>query len=212
MAIACVYPVWRHLPADATIPRLYLYIFAALLTLSITLEGMVVAIRNGLFYHRWSHAVLRTSNGMAQLRLQLSRPIKTEPGQYIQLWLPSASFWAFAQSHPFVVTSWDRVPQTTLDLFIQPRQGFTRNLLRLYRPGDLLRPRWALFSGPHGQTAPVEKYEKVMMVADGAGIAAQLPYLKKLIHGYHARQVVTRHIHLIWHIHNIGIPAFPVRY
>lgn len=43
-----------------------------------------------------------------------------------------------------------------------------------------------------------------MMVADGAEIAAQLPYLKRLIHGYHARQVFTRRIHLIWQISDMG--------
>jgi NAD(P)H-flavin reductase len=61
-----------------------------------------------------------------------------------------------------------------------------------------------MFSGPHGQVLPVGKYETVMMVADGVGIAAQLPYLKSLIHGYHARRVVTRRIHLVWQIDSLG--------
>lgn len=178
-----------------------------------TLDGMMVMIRNGLFYLRPPYAAIITASGMVNLRLQLSRPLKTEPGQYIQLWLPSASFWAIVQTHPFVVTSWENAPQRSLDLFIQPRRGFTGNLLSLPSPGKGARRRWALFSGPHGQTVPVERFEKVMMVADGAGIATQLPYLKKLIHGYHARQVVTRRIHLVWHIHDLGIfPPDPEPY
>ena len=61
-----------------------------------------------------------------------------------------------------------------------------------------------MFSGPYGQTISAGKYEKVVMVADGVGIAAQLPYLQKLIHGYHTRQGFTRRIHLIWQISDIG--------
>lgn len=32
--------------------------------------------------------------------VKLSRPLKVEAGQYINLWIPSVSFWTFLQSHP----------------------------------------------------------------------------------------------------------------
>ncbi|KAH7356445.1 hypothetical protein BKA65DRAFT_474262 [Rhexocercosporidium sp. MPI-PUGE-AT-0058] len=42
------------------------------------------------------------------------------------------------------------------------------------------------------------------MIASGFGIAAQLPYLKRLIHSYNAREVCARRIHLIWQIEDKG--------
>ena len=42
----------------------------------------------------------------------------------------------------------------------------------------------ALFTGPHGVSAPLGEFERVLMVASGFGIVAQLPYLRQLIRGY----------------------------
>lgn len=49
----------------------------------------------------------------------------------------------------------------------------------------------------------VEEYKTVLMFASGLRIAAQAPYLKQL-HGYNARDVRTRRIHVIWQIEDIG--------
>lgn len=204
LAVLCAYSVWRHLPADRAFPRTYLYIFAGLFGMTLALEGGTIVARNGFSHYHRSHGTISSSCGMVKIRLQLSKSLSVKPGQYIKLWLPSASFWSFLQCHPFVVTSWSVAPQSTIDLFVQPRRGFTREILYLAQPVKEAKPHWVMFSGPYGRSIPVGKYEKVMMVADGAGIAAQLPYLKRLIHGYHARQVFTRRIHLIWQISNTG--------
>ena len=185
-------------PDKHVFPHVYVLIFAGLFGATFMLEVLIVVVRNGR-----TRATVTCSCGTVKLRLHLSKPLKMEPGQYINLWMP-VSFCTFLQSHPFVVTSWTATPQATLDLFIQPRRGFTRDLLDRAREGKETKVEWAMFSGPHGQVVPVGEYERVVMVADGAGIAAQLPYLKRLIHGYHARQLVTRRIHLIWQISDIG--------
>ncbi len=41
---------------------------------------------------------------------------------------PPLAFWPFLQSHPFVVTNLANGKQSTLELFIQPRRGLTREL------------------------------------------------------------------------------------
>ncbi len=165
---------------------------------------MLVLVRNGWSHRQGSRVTATSSCGMVKLKLHLCKPLKIEPGQYLNLWMPSVSMGAFLQSHPFMVTSWSIEPQTSLDFLIQPRRGITRDLLRLTRLGAPIKSKWVVFSGPHGHTVPVGQYETVVMVADGVGIASQLPYLKKLIHGYHARRMVTRRIHLIWQISDIG--------
>jgi NAD(P)H-flavin reductase len=137
--------------------------------------------------------------------MTMSRPIEVKAGKYTNLWIPTVSFWSFLQSHPFVVTSWADGKQDTLELFIQPRRGLTREL---FSHGTLDKsvsvPRLALFSGPHGISVPVGEYETVLMVATGFGIAAQLPYLRKLIHGYNTCKARTRRVHLVWQLQNLG--------
>ena len=168
------------------------------------LETMVIIINNGGRHYRHSTVTATCSRGMIELKLHLSRPLSIRAGQYVNVWIPSASRLAFLQSHPFVVTSWSDRPQKTLDFFVQPRHGFTRNLLRIANEGQQVKGRSVIVAGPYGQAVPVGQYEKVILVAEGAGIAAQLPYLQKLIQGYKARQAFTRRIHLIWQISDIG--------
>lgn len=203
-AVICVYSLWEHLPAKHLLPRLYLYIFTVIFGAMLALEGAIVLIRNGVFHHQCSRATMTCSVGMVHLRLHLARPFHIKPGQHINLWMPSVSLGACLQVHPFVVTSWTAGPQSTLELFVQPRRGFTRDLLRLASRGSPGDDRWVMFSGPHGQAVPVDEYDNVLLVADGVGIVAQLPYLKRLIHGYHTGQVMTRKIHLVWQISDIG--------
>jgi NAD(P)H-flavin reductase len=128
--------------------------------------------------------------------LRLSKPLMMDAGQYINLWIPSVSFWSFLQTHPFTVISWDAKGQDTLDLLIEPRRGLTRELLNHAKKGYTINPL-VMFSGPHGIKVPMGEYESVLMVASGFGIAAFVPHLKKLIYAYNIHAVRTRRIHLV---------------
>jgi predicted ferric reductase len=207
LGVVSLYSVWQHVPARRTSYRIYLYVSVAILTTTVSINAALVLFRGGLFSHRRCTAVISSTCGMVKIRLQLPRPLIVEPGQYINLWLPSASFWAFTQAHPFMVMSWQDAPQETFDIFIQPRRGFTRNVAGLASPLSQPVPRWAMFGGPYGRNIAIGRYETVLLVANGAGIAALIPFLKKLIHGYHTRQAFTRRIHLVWQIHDLGMPA-----
>ena len=141
------------------------------------------------------------------MKITLSRALKVEAGQYINLWISSVSFSSFLQSHPFVVTSWSHEEQNQLELFVEPRRGLTRELLYHAQAGErggAFGSRWVLFSGPHGISAPVGEYESILLVGTGFGMAALLPYLQELIHGYQTRKVCTRRIRVIWQVRHIG--------
>ena len=106
-----------------------------------------------------------------------------------------------------MVTSWAHEKQNRLDLFVEPRNGLTRELL--YRAetdenGGATGSRLVLFSGPHGISAPVGEYESVLLIAAGFGMAAHLPYLKQLIQDYKARKASTIRIRVIWQVQHIG--------
>jgi predicted ferric reductase len=203
LAIVSAYSIWRHLESKPLIPRIPAYIFAAAFLLTLLLQGF--------FIHR-SQARIAHFEDTIKVELTLSRPLKVKAGQYINLWIPSLSFWSIFQSHPFIVASWSDGEQNSLDLFIEPRRGITQKLLHHLIPGtdgsqprlDGSLPRLALFSGPHGISAPVGDYETVLMVTSGSGIVAQLPYLKQLIYGYNARKSRTRRVHLVWQLETRG--------
>jgi NAD(P)H-flavin reductase len=63
---------------------------------------------------------------------------------------------------------------------------------------------WVLFSGPHGKSIPMDDCENIPIVASDFGIAAYLPYLKKLIYGYNTREVRAHRIYLVWQVRDIG--------
>ena len=131
---------------------------------------------------------------MVIINIRFSKPLQVKASQYINLWIPSVNAWSFLQSHPFVVISWAEGKQDNLQLIVEPRKGLSGKLLC---HGKNNKPCFVLFSGPHGRSAAVDDCEVVLLVADGFGIAAILPYLKKLIHGYNNRKACTQRIHLV---------------
>ena len=201
LAFAFAYALWRHIPSTNLLPGLYIYIGGALfLATSLFLLGSAV-YRNSM---RLPRARILFDKGTIKVHLHLSRPLKVKAGQYIILWVPSASLWSFAQAHPFTVISWSKNPQKCLDLFIEPRHGFTKDLFALSEYGPTTSI--AMFSGPHGRQLSIHKYENIVMLATGFGIAAHLPYLKKLIQGHHSQATPIRRIHLAWQIEQRGEP------
>lgn len=130
-------------------------------------------------------------------------PLKVEAGQYINLWIPLVSFWYFLQTHRFTVVSWAATAQDTLDLLIEPRRGLTCELLDHAKQGYTINPI-VMFSGPHRIDLAMDKYESVLMVASGFGIATLLLYLKKLIHDYNTCVSRARRIHVVWQISDRG--------
>jgi NAD(P)H-flavin reductase len=205
LAALAAYATWRHLPSEKAFPRMYLYISAGLFLFMCIAQGYMVIRRNGVFRYGRARAHITHEYGAVRVRIQLQKSLDVKAGQAINLWMwmPSVSFWSFLQSHPFVVISWAEKPQDHLDLFIEPRRGLTRDLLYHAKSGHDMDP-WVLFSGPHGKSIPMDDYENILMVASGFGIAAHLPYLKQLIHGYNAREVRARRIHLVWQVRDIG--------
>lgn len=195
---------------------MYIYIAVGVLGLTTCLEFAILLYRNGLFAGRGTPRALvsftvseskagRADVMAAQVQLILPRPVQVEPGQYINLWIPSVSIGSWMQTHPFTVTSWSRRRQGTLKLLVQPRHGFSGNLARHGSAGVNASISFlALFTGPHGITKNTDHYETALLVTSGFGIAASVPYLKKMIHGYNTCISHVRRLHLVWQIETIG--------
>lgn len=191
------------MPSDQLGPRVYIYIPMAIFAFMSLVQAGVVIFRNGIFRRKLSRATIIHHASAIRMQVRLSMPLVIDAGQYINLWVPSVSFWSFLQTHPFMVISWDAKEQDTLELLIEPRRGLTRELLNHTKKGYTINPV-VIFSGPHGVTVPMGEYESVLMVASGFGIAAFVPYLKKLLYGYNTRAVRAHRVHLVWQIENEG--------
>jgi hypothetical protein len=65
------------------------------------------------------------------------------------------------------------------------------------------RPLRAVFSGPHGVSAPVDNFSTVLMFASDFGFAAHVPYITKLLREYQGSGRGTR-VHLVWDVEHRG--------
>ncbi|KAH8585445.1 hypothetical protein B0O99DRAFT_530852 [Bisporella sp. PMI_857] len=193
------YAVWRHLPSDRRFPRGYIYISAGLYLATSILQVGSIIFYNGILRYYRSRATLTHDHGAVKVSIQLQKQLEFDAGKYINLWTPSVGFWAFLQSHPFMVISWAPGKQHTIDLLIDPQSGLTRDLLYHAKQNHAIN-LLTMFSGPHGTSVAMDEYGSILMVASGFGIAAHLSYLKRLIYGYNARRTRARRIHLVWQI------------
>ena len=185
-------------------------------------EGWFLLSRNGFIARSKGRKLPRVGevfkypdtndNGPVQLTIVLQEALEMKAGQYVNIYIPSVGIRSFIsiQTHPFVVASWTGKRQTKLELMIEPRRGWTRNLKTRAIPasgesGGLGR---VLFTGPHGAIIPVGSYEYILMVASGYGIVAHLPLLERLVQGTLAREVRARRIRLVWEC----VPAFKLTF
>ena len=167
-----------------------------------------------------------------ELKLELNRPVTVKPGQYFYLRFPSGlRFRDKFQTHPYMVTWWEeptmRASQESLGAIpsatsivskdergcISPLTGVSAKYLTfLVQPQMGLSARLAMqssvknviFDGPYGQDLRLHRYETVMLVAEGIGIAGVLSFALHLanwkFHGNpdYARGVITRKVDLYW--------------
>ncbi|QGA22334.1 hypothetical protein EYB26_010050 [Talaromyces marneffei] len=217
LAYILLYVTWRHVGSVNRLSRICIITTFVLLSIALLLQLGFLIYRNKVFsLHGWPRARVSCnrpkiegkddSDVIIQVRVALTRPARIEAGQYINLWMPSVTWWSWAQVHPFMVTSWSHSAQEALDILIQPRHGFSRELLKHARaaPQGSASLR-ALIIGPHGMSENVDRYESVVLVASGFGIAAAIPYLKKLVYSYNTSASRTRRVHLVWEVETLDI-------
>jgi NAD(P)H-flavin reductase len=164
---------------------------------------------NGLLAGRGFPRAIASCDGddssVVRVRLVLPRAIHVQAGQWINLWMPTLSWWSWMHTYPFIVISFSPGKQGTLDLLVQPRSATSAALLHRALTEKLKAVSIrALFSGPHGISQSVANYETVLAIASGHGIVAVLPYMKKIIHGYNTSTTQARRLHFVWQVETLG--------
>jgi predicted ferric reductase len=161
-----------------------------------------------------------------RVTFELARPWKPRSGCHVHIYIPSISFLAGFNSHPFSV-AWDTVRpvaikekgkdlpiqeidydreeklQGTISLVIRARTGFTRSLYKKasQQPGGILHTRGAV-EGPYGGHDKLNSYGTVVLFAGGVGITHQVTFVRDLIRGAHNGTAAARKITLIWSVPN----------
>ncbi|KAF2458843.1 hypothetical protein BDY21DRAFT_258314, partial [Lineolata rhizophorae] len=155
-----------------------------------------------LTYKRLHAREIQVSDAI-HVHVRLSRPWRPRAGQYIYLCIPGVNYTSFMQLHPFYVSWWyyDADGNHFLVLLVQKRRGFTKDLFS-YTSDSLSHEdgRRALIEGPYGKELDLGSYDTVILFATGIGIAAQLPYVRRLLERYRTFEVETQRIALFWEI------------
>lgn len=115
----------------------------------------------------------------ALVSVTLRKPCKIVPNQYAYLTIPQTSRGGLgrAQSHPYMIFR-DVVAangQQTRSFLVEERRGFSQDL-RLIATNTRVR-----LDGPYGKELPLYKYDKVILLAEGAGICGHLLVVQRLL-------------------------------
>jgi predicted ferric reductase len=109
-------------------------------------------------------------NGIELLHLtvQTSLSYQPAPGTYYFLYLPTS--WTPWENHPFTLAGVSTDPETqrvSLHFMAKVHRGATGRLARRVRKagGEIITKVW--LEGPYGHSAPLERYDKVLMASPG---------------------------------------------
>lgn len=209
LTVLGLYGIWRHLPTGVSFPMICLYISVGTLAMTCLVQVFHMLYYNGLLAGRGFPRAIASCDGddssVVRVRLILPRAIHVQAGRWINLWMPTLSWWSWMHTYPFIVISFSPGKQGTLDLLVQPRSATSAALLHRARTEKLkVVSIRALFSGPHGISQSVANYETVLAIASGHGIVAVLPYMKKIIHGYNTSTTQARRLHFVWQVETLG--------
>jgi NAD(P)H-flavin reductase len=134
-----------------------------------------------------------------QLEINVKRPWKALPGQYVNLRLPSSRLLGagLLESHPFMV-AWaahdDRERLKTITILARSRNGFTGHL---NVQNNMTR---AILDGPYGgnETETLIKHDTILLTSSGIGLASHLNTARYLLLAHNAQTARLRRLTLVW--------------
>ncbi|KAF7894689.1 uncharacterized protein EAF01_010139 [Botrytis porri] len=172
--------------------------------------------RSKIIGQSFSRAVIWTIPGALQIHVKVGRPWRYHAGQYVYLCIPGATYGSWMQSHPYFVSWWykDQHGNDIVVFILECKKGFSLSLAahssgNLILNGNRIEEQFviglrSLVEGPYGSVTPLSEYGTVLLFANGIGIAAQLPYIKQFLQGYHDWDVKARKIALYWEVKSEG--------
>lgn len=197
-----MYSIWCHTGEQRYINRILLLIGIGAFAAFDFLRFARILYQNFTGKQAWVRAKAVERNGAVLLQLDLPRPWKIQPGEFIYLRCLSISLRSLLESHPFCITWWEEDENvsgqaTTIFLLINPQYGFTSRLLHRSNHN---RPLRMAIDGPFGNAVKTSKYGTVVLFATGIGIAALMSFIKATMDDHKAGRTLVRRMSLIWEI------------
>ncbi|KAI9709439.1 MAG: hypothetical protein M1828_002420, partial [Chrysothrix sp. TS-e1954] len=188
--------LWIHVQPVIRLSSLSLLLSSALWTLQI-----LISVAYSLYRNRgWHGTAVVVSGSYTYPRanaywIDLNRPWKAQPGQYIYITVPKAAgnYLGLLQAHPYLIawTKGGEDEDTSILILVEERRGFSSIL-------DSCINRSTLLHGPFGHAPDLGRYDKVALVASGIGIAGQLLQVRKLLEDRAKTQARVQRISLVW--------------
>ncbi|KAB8069861.1 hypothetical protein BDV29DRAFT_198373 [Aspergillus leporis] len=212
-AVLGLISIWQHLGPSHNLPRKYLLTCLCMFTITGAIQLLRIIYRNKVLGKKSVRLVMKPyTEEIVQAVLHLPRPWVVRAGERINLGIPSLGLFYLFQSHPFAITWWEdngKGEAISIFLMFRARTGFTRKALKYMEPD---REYWAWIDGPfgpspvhnYGLSREVGDYGHILMITTGIGIAAQLPYIKELLHRRRSARIITQKITLVWQLDRTG--------
>jgi ferric-chelate reductase len=165
------------------------------------------SLGSGKTIHRTTATVV-SHRGANVLEIKLypgTQHLNPGPGQHYFLYQPfRLKGW---ENHPFTLASYNASPQTptgtehfSMSFWARPQNGWTSNLRQqCIKANDGTIQTTLLIEGPYGIAKPLWRFDEVMLIAGGSGIAAIMPYLHDYIRQSENSELTrTNVVHFIW--------------
>jgi predicted ferric reductase len=197
-----MYSIWWHIGKQRYVDRILLLIGFGIFAAFNILRFARILYQNFTRKQAWVRARAMERNGAILLRLELPRPWKIQPGDFIYLRCLSISLWSLFESHPFYITWWEEDENlnghtTTVFLLVSPQHGFTSRLLHRSNHN---RPLQMVIDGPFGRAVNTSNYGTIVLFGTGIGIAPLMSFIKATMDGHKAGRTSVRRMSLIWEI------------
>ncbi|KAL2808655.1 FAD-binding domain-containing protein [Aspergillus granulosus] len=197
MAVLALAAAWRHVRLQRLFAQIYLLIGTCLFATLTGFHWVLLLLRNVTHNRFGSRAQIRRGRGsqVAHVIIPINRPFEPYAGMTVYIWMPGVSPFSIFYTHPFSIVWWETNEQgkaTSVSLLIERKDGFTKSLLN-HQAGEFLT--W--IDGPYGQQTDLTRYNNILMISSGIGIAAQIPYIRELLN------LQPKQIYVVWEVENI---------
>ena len=198
MALAVLSLLWSHIKLRFSLSTICLSIITVFWALEKILWVIFLVYRNsgsGLRNSAARSLFPSTTSQIAQVRVSLRRPMTVFPGQYVYITIPTVPHMllGFFQAHPYMIAwSSNDNGRTEIVLLISVKKGFSRAITYYQEYSHVM------VDGPYGNSYHFNKFDKVLFMASGIGIAAHLVPIRYLIRAHNERSARVRRISLMW--------------
>lgn len=203
--------LWRHVNFRKTFARVYMAASVIAMVCTTTIHWALLIRRNVTWRRFGGKANVLRRQRATEVVVTLARPFKVRAGQYVYVWIPGVRGWSFKLHRSPIL--WSAAEEdgknSTISLLIEAgskRRGRgTRTVENVAK--HCSQKHFAWVDGPYGSAKRLDRYDTVLMVATGLGIAAQIPYIREILDVYGHEPDRHRSVFVAWEVDDTSRPV-----